>query len=66
MRGLSFNKFNTTMARVSLSPGFFLGFFKKWDIVIASVRLSVRLPFMLSPPKPLNEIQPDLVCELLT
>ena len=39
-------------------------FFKKCegDIVIASVRLSV----MLSPPKPLDEIQPNLVCELLT
>ena len=31
------------------------------DIVIASVRLSV----MLSPPKPLDENQPNLVCELL-
>ena len=30
------------------------------DIVIASVRLSV----MVSPPKPLDEIQPNLVCEL--
>ena len=47
------------------------------DIVIASVRLSVRLSVrpsvcpsvrlsvMLSPPKPLNEIQPNMVCELL-
>ena len=33
-----------------------------FDIVIASIRLSV----MLSPPKPLDEIQPNLVCELLT
>ena len=32
------------------------------DIVIASVRLSV----MLSSPKPLDEIQPNLVSELLT
>ena len=31
-------------------------------IVIASVHLSV----MLSHPKPLDEIQPNLVCELLT
>ena len=47
-------------------------FFKKrkGDIVIASVVLSVcqfvRLSIMLSPPKPLDEIQPNLVCELLT
>ena len=27
---------------------------------------SVRLSVMLSPPKPLDEIQPNLVCELLT
>ena len=32
------------------------------DIVIASVRPSI----MLSPPKPLDEIKPNLVCELLT
>ena len=31
-----------------------------------SVRPSVRLSVMLSPPKPLDEIQPNLVCELLT
>ena len=36
------------------------------DIVIASVRLSVRPSAMLSPPKPLDEIQPNLMCELLT
>ena len=30
-----------------------------------SVRLSVRPSVMLSPPKPLDEIQPNLVCELL-
>ena len=43
---------------------------KRRDIVIASVRLCVRYAVcasvMLSPPKPLDEIQPDLVCELLT
>ena len=38
-------------------------FFKsEGDIVITSVRPSV----MLSPPKPLDKIQPNLVCELLT
>ena len=31
-----------------------------------SVCLSVRLSVMLSPPKPMDEIQPNLVCELLT
>ena len=31
-----------------------------------SVRLSVRLSVTLSPPKPLDEIQPNLVCGLLT
>ena len=31
-----------------------------------SVPPSVRLSVMLSPPKPLDEIQPNLVCELLT
>ena len=36
------------------------------DIVIAPVRPSVCLSVMLSPPKPLDEIQPNLVCELLT
>ena len=36
------------------------------DIVIASVRPSFRLFIMLSPPKPLDKIQPNLVCELLT
>ena len=47
-------------------------FFKKseGDIVIPSVCLSVHPPVhlsvMLSPPKPLDEIQPNLVCELLT
>ena len=28
--------------------------------------LSIRLSVMLSPPKPLDQIQPNLVCELLT
>ena len=36
------------------------------DIVIASVRPSVCPSVMPSPPKPLDEIQPNLVCELLT
>ena len=31
-----------------------------------SVRPSVRLSVTLSPPKPFDEIQPNLVCELLT
>ena len=31
-----------------------------------SVRPSVRLSVTLSPPKPLDEIQPNLVCVLLT
>ena len=41
-------------------------FLKKSEgyIVIASVRLSVRLSVMLSPPKPLGEIQPNFVCEI--
>ena len=30
------------------------------------LRPSVRLSVMLSPPQPLDEIQPNLVCELLT
>ena len=33
--------------------------------VCLSVCLSVRLSVMLSPPKPLDENQPNLVCELL-
>ena len=36
------------------------------DIAIASVRPSVCPSVTLSPPKPLDEIQPNLVCELLT
>ena len=34
--------------------------------VFPSVRPSIRLSVMLSPPKPLDEIQPNFVCELLT
>ena len=40
-------------------------FFKKAKVILYSP-LSVRLSIMLSPPKPLDEIQPNLVCELLT
>ena len=36
------------------------------DIVITFLRLSVCPSVMLSPPKPLDEIQPNLVCKLLT
>ena len=36
------------------------------DIVIASVCMSVRLSVLLSPPKPLDGIQPNLVCKLPT
>ena len=36
------------------------------DIAIAFVRPSVRPFVTLSPPKSLDEIQPNLVCELLT
>ena len=36
------------------------------EIAIASVRPYIRLSVMLSPPKPFDEIQPNLVCELLT
>ena len=45
-----------------LSPRFFL---KKAKEILLSTP-SVRLSVMLSPPKPLDEIQPNLVCELLT
>ena len=38
----------------------------EWDIVIAPIRPSVWVSVMLSPPKPLDEIQPNLACELLT
>ena len=49
----------------SLSPRFFK---KAKGILLSplSVRLSVHLSVMLTPPKPLDEIQPNLVCELLT
>ena len=40
-------------------------FFKKAKGILLSP-LSVRPSVMLSPPKPLDEIQPNLVCELLT
>ena len=40
-------------------------FFKKAKGILQSPP-SVRLSVMLSPPKPLDEIQPNLVCELLT
>ena len=48
-------------------------FFKKAKKILQSppsvrlsIRMSVRLSVMLSPPKPFDEIQPNLVCELLT
>ena len=48
---------------VSLAGTWFtLEIFIPTDIAMASVRLSV----MLSPPRPLDEIQQNLVCELLT
>ena len=40
-------------------------FFKKASGILQSP-LSVRPSVKLSPPKPLDEIQPNLVCELLT
>ena len=52
-------------AHVLLSPRFF----KKASGILQSppsICLSVRLSVTLSPPKPLNKIQPNLVCELLT
>ena len=39
-----------------------VGYSHEW----VSVRLSVRPSVTLSPPKPLDEIQPNLVCGLLT
>ena len=42
---------------------------KGWDFGLLRDQnyiLSVRLSVMLSPPKPLDEMQPNLVCELLT
>ena len=41
-------------------------FLKKRRGYCNRLRPSVRLSVMLSPPKPLEEIQPNLVCELLT
>ena len=38
----------------------------KWDIVIASFHPFVRLSIMQSAPKPMDEIQPNSVRELLT
>ena len=56
-------------AHVLLSPRFFkkaLGILQSPPSVRLSVRLSVRPSVTLSPPKPLDEIQPNLVCVLLT
>ena len=50
----------------SVSPYYPHVFLSEGEIVIPSVRPSVRPSVMLSPPKPLDEIQPNLVCELLT
>ena len=36
-----------------------------WDLGVFGVK-SVSLSVKLSPPKPLDEIQPNLVCDLLT
>ena len=41
-------------------------FLKKRRGYCNRLRPSIRLSVMLSPPKPLDEIQPNLVCELLT
>ena len=41
-------------------------FLKKRRGYCNRLRQSVRLSVTLSPPKPLDEIQPNLVCELLT
>ena len=41
-------------------------FLKKRRGYCNRLRPSVRSSVMLSPPKPLDEIQPNLVCELLT
>ena len=55
---------------LTLTSDLFLSphFFKKsvGDIAITSMRPSVCPSITLSPPKPLDEIQPNLVCELLT
>ena len=58
--------YKTCNANFSFSV-YYPTFFKKseGDIVIVSVRPFFSLSIMLSP-KPLDEIQPNLVCELLT
>ena len=69
MRGLSsilslfrnkFNKFNNTRARMLDSIYHYPQAFLKKH------RGRLHPSVMLSPPKPLDEIQPNLVCELLT
>ena len=53
---------------VPLRPFLSPRFFKKAKGILLSppsVRPTVRLSVMLSPPKPLDEIQPNLVCEFL-
>ena len=37
-----------------------------WGYFVVKTNLSCCLSVILSPPKPLDEIQPNLVCELLT
>ena len=52
-----------------LSPRFFKkasGILQSRPSICASVCPSVRLSVTLSPPKPFDEIQPNLVCELVT
>ena len=59
----------TISKRYLLSPRFFKkasGILQSPSSVHLSVCSSVRPSVMLSPPKPLDEIQPNLVCELLT
>ena len=52
---------------IFLSPRFFLKKRRGYcNRLCPSLRPSVGLSVMLSPPKPLDEIQPNLVCELLT
>ena len=51
----------TIVSTYLLSPRFF----KKASGILQSPP-SVRPSVTLSPPKPLDEIQPNLVCELLT